>query len=136
VHFTLAGKLRSVHVIIYAVECFSEKKKDDAVITSTVYLHWPSNWTRETKQGCSWHSRIYGGKKQPLKITEKLIRFVDSKLHLKSTTHINVSSRLVRACTTRTRWALREREQSNNNYIKALIYIGEKLTLHANLLVQ
>jgi hypothetical protein len=73
-------------------------------------------------------------KKQPLKITEKLIRFVDSKLHLKSTAHINVSSRLLRACTTRTRWALREREQSNNNYIKALIYIGEKL-VHTSLYI-
>lgn len=35
-----------------------------------------------------------------------------------------------------TQQALKEREQSNN-YIKALvIYIEEKLTLHANLLVQ
>jgi len=73
-------------------------------------------------------------KKQPLKVTEKLIRFVNSNLHLKSTAHINVSSGLLWACTTR--WALEEREQSNNNCIKALIYVGEKLTLHANLLVQ
>ena len=110
VSLTLSTK-HVIHVIIYAVECFSEKKRMPQLSLALFICTDPVTEEEKLNRVVVGTPESPEKKKQPLKVTEKLIRFVNSNLHLKSTAHINVSSRLLRACTTRTQWALKEREQ-------------------------